>query len=149
MFQAINELHEGFEKVLISKCVGLRARLNRLRPDLRKWLKDPGVLFYPSMNKWAAKYEVGSGSFLGEVSPPLREIYSELVNSFRDDHWDVDQKSYVIVKKVNDLGEMDELKLDASHLIQYNELRHSLTLLTKLSDPDKRSTTKVVSVAHV
>jgi hypothetical protein len=44
---------------------------------------------------------------------------------------------------------MGELALDANHLIQYNELRHSLALLTRLKNPDERVSTKVVSHAHI
>jgi len=61
----------------------------------------------------------------------------------------VDQKSYTIANKVNSDYEIGELELNGDHLIQYNELRHSLALLTKLKNPDARETTKVVSHAHI
>jgi hypothetical protein len=44
---------------------------------------------------------------------------------------------------------MGELQLDGSHLILYNELRHSLALLTRMQNPDERVSTKVVSHAHI
>jgi hypothetical protein len=149
MYDVVLTLHEGFESVLVRRVRELRARLNRLRPELRKWLKDPGILFYPSMQKWSDKYEIGSGAAFNEINFVFRQIYTQLVNLYRDDHWDIDQKTYVIANKVNDAGEMGEITLDGQHLIQYNELRHSLALLTRLSNPDERKSTKVVSSAHI
>jgi hypothetical protein len=34
-------------------------------------------------------------------------------------------------------------------VIKWNELRHGLSLVRRLSSPNKRSTTKVVSAAHI
>jgi hypothetical protein len=76
-------------------------------------------------------------------------IYQAILKQFIDDHWDVDQKTYTIANKVNSDYEIGELELSGDHLIQYNELRHSLALLTKLSNPDERKSTKVVSHAHI
>lgn len=51
MYDMVETLHEGFETVLISRVRELRARLSRLRPEMKKWTKDVGVIFYPSMQK--------------------------------------------------------------------------------------------------
>lgn len=92
---------------------------------------------------------MGQGALWTEVNAVFRAIYSELVSRFVDDHYDIDTKTYTIASKVNDEYEIGELKLDGSHLIQYNELRHSLALLTALDNPDDRKATKVVSHAHI
>jgi hypothetical protein len=149
MYDMVETLHEGFETVLISRVRELRSRLNRLRPEMKKWTKDVGVIFYPSMQKWSKFYEVGSGILWTEINFVFRTIYQTIYKEFVDDHWDIDQKTYVIANRVNDEGEMGELILDGSHLIQYNELRHSLALLTRLQNPDERVSTKVVSHAHI
>jgi hypothetical protein len=149
MYDMVDTLHEGFETVLISRVRELRSRLNRLRPEMKKWTKDIGVIFYPSMQKWSKFYEVGSGILWTEINFVFRTIYQAIYKEFVDDHWEIDQKTYVIANKVNDEGEMGEINLDGTHLIQYNELRHSLALLTRLKNPDERVSTKVVSHAHI
>jgi hypothetical protein len=136
---------EGFKTLMEKRFEMLRLRLEFLEKTLRGWRGSykqvPCVKVYNQICSQSKAVGIPDISpVFGVIYKPIIEIYSEMVRAFRAD---CSKFSEQVSGAIYGFGMKED------HVLLWDAIRHSLALVRRFPDINKKSSARLVSAAHV